>query len=131
MNSLKRFTCEEAFRRLDDYLDHELSPDAMALVQEHLEICASCAREFNFEVSVLNGVRQKLRQIEMPADIMSRIALALATARQRDDDEHDGDSVRSAPVNTERANDASRISALQRSAPRRSAPLRSARGRSA
>lgn len=82
MKSLNRFTCEEAFRRLDDYLDRELSPDAMALVREHLEICASCAREFNFESSILKGVREKLHQIEIPVDIQSRIALALAAERR-------------------------------------------------
>ena len=56
MTHLSRYTCEEAFRRLDDYLDRELSAEEMTLVREHLEICAGCAREFNFEESVLRGV---------------------------------------------------------------------------
>jgi anti-sigma factor (TIGR02949 family) len=87
MKSLNRFTCEEAFRRLDDYLDGELKPDAMALVSEHLEICEGCAREFNFERSILHGVRQKLRQIEIPDDVMSRIALTLAADREHPADD--------------------------------------------
>ena len=73
MTHLSRYTCEEAFRRLDDYLDHELSPDEMVLVREHLEICAGCAREFNFERSVLKGVEEKLQQIDIPANLQSRI----------------------------------------------------------
>jgi anti-sigma factor (TIGR02949 family) len=77
MTRLNRFTCEEAFRRLDDYLDRELGAEAMAMVREHLEICAGCAREFAFEASVLHGIRRKLRHIDMPADLRSRIALAL------------------------------------------------------
>jgi len=55
MTHLNRYTCEEAFRRLDDYLDRELSAEEMTLVHEHLDICAGCAREFNFEASVLSA----------------------------------------------------------------------------
>ena len=73
MTHLSRYTCEEAFRRLDDYLDRELSAEETALVNEHLEICAGCAREFNFEESVLEGVRAKLRQIELPPTLQARI----------------------------------------------------------
>jgi hypothetical protein len=53
----------------------------MTLVHEHLEICAGCAREFNFEASVLNGVRNKLRQIDLPASLQLRILSALDKAR--------------------------------------------------
>jgi anti-sigma factor (TIGR02949 family) len=77
MTHLSRFTCEEAFRRLDDFLDRELSTGEMTLVHEHLEICEGCAREFRFESSVLNGVRAKLRQIDVPADLLARVVAAL------------------------------------------------------
>jgi len=73
MTHLSRYTCEEAFRRLDDYLDRELTPEETALVHEHLETCAGCAREFSFEASVLRGVRAKLRQIDLPESLQSRI----------------------------------------------------------
>lgn len=81
LNRLNRYTCEEAFRRLDDYLDRELTPEETVLVQEHLEICAGCAREFNFEASVLRGVRDKLRQIDVPASLQSRILSVLNERR--------------------------------------------------
>jgi anti-sigma factor (TIGR02949 family) len=71
---LDRMTCEEAFRRLDDFLDHELNPEEMRLVQEHLDVCAQCSREFTFELSVLNGVRHKLSRIAAPPNLLSRIA---------------------------------------------------------
>jgi len=77
MTHLNRYTCEEAFRRLDDYLDRELSAEEMTLVHEHLDICAGCAREFNFEASVLRGVREKLRQIDLPESLQARILAAL------------------------------------------------------
>jgi anti-sigma factor (TIGR02949 family) len=81
MTHLSRYTCEEAFRRLDDYLDRELTSEEMTLVREHLEICAGCAREFNFEASVLNGVRDKLQQIDVPESLQLRILSVLDRAR--------------------------------------------------
>ena len=84
MTHINRYTCEEAFRRLDDYLDHELSAEEMVLVREHLEVCAACAREFNFEASVLKGVGQKLQQVNLPETLQSRILALLKTERQDD-----------------------------------------------
>ena len=77
MSHLTRFTCEEAFRRLDDFLDRELSAAETELVREHLEICAGCAREFRFEASVLHGVRGKLRQLDVPVELQARVLVAL------------------------------------------------------
>jgi anti-sigma factor (TIGR02949 family) len=83
MTHLDRYTCEEAFRRLDDYLDRELASADMARMHEHLETCAACAREFTFEASVLDGVKRKLRQIEIPQDVLARLTAAIAEQRQR------------------------------------------------
>ena len=81
MTRLNRYTCEEAFRRLDAYLDRELSADEMVLIREHLEICAGCAREFNFEASVLKGVGEKLRQAALPDTLQARILALLKNER--------------------------------------------------
>jgi anti-sigma factor (TIGR02949 family) len=78
MGQLDRMTCEEAFTRLDDFLDKELGAEEMRLVQEHLDTCAACAREYDFERSVLDGVRDKLRRIQVPGDLLSRISRRLA-----------------------------------------------------
>ena len=83
MTHLSRYTCEEAFRRLDDYLDRELSAEELTLVHEHLDVCAGCAREFNFEASVLRGVREKLRQIDLPDSLQARILAALGKAQAK------------------------------------------------
>jgi anti-sigma factor (TIGR02949 family) len=77
---LNRTTCEEAFRRLDDFLDRRLAQTETRLIEEHLEICAACAREFTFEASVLTGVRQKLRQLSVPPDLLARIAADIRAA---------------------------------------------------
>ena len=77
---LNRNTCEEAFRRLDDFLDRRLSPEEIRLVEEHLQTCEACTREFSFEASVLEGVKQKLRQLETPSDLLARVLSRLQSA---------------------------------------------------
>lgn len=78
MTEVNRKTCEEAFRRLDDFLDRRLSPKETRLIEEHLRVCEACTREFIFEASVLNGVKEKLRQLVAPQDLVSRILSQLA-----------------------------------------------------
>ncbi|HWP36720.1 MAG TPA: zf-HC2 domain-containing protein [Gemmatimonadales bacterium] len=80
MTGVDRLSCEEAFRRLDDYLDRELSADEMRLVREHLEVCVVCATEFGFERGVIERVRDKLSRIDVSPDLKRRIALALDKA---------------------------------------------------
>jgi anti-sigma factor (TIGR02949 family) len=77
---VNRTTCEEAFRRLDDFLDRRLSETEMRLIEEHLEICAACTQEFTFEKSVLDGVRRKLRQLSVPPGLLERIAAEIRAA---------------------------------------------------
>ncbi len=77
MSQLDQLTCQETFRRLDDYVDRELSADEMQQVREHLDRCEWCASEYVFEEHVIQGVRERIRQITIPADLLSRISLAL------------------------------------------------------
>jgi anti-sigma factor (TIGR02949 family) len=80
MAQIDRYTCEETFRRLDDYLDRELTPHEMQLVKEHLAICALCASEYTFEESVLRQVRGKLQRVAAPADLLAKITRAIRQA---------------------------------------------------
>lgn len=73
-----RLTCEEMFRRLDDFMDRELSAGEAKLVREHLETCAVCAAEYRFEESMLTRVREKLRHIAAPPDLLKRISARLS-----------------------------------------------------
>jgi anti-sigma factor (TIGR02949 family) len=68
---------EETFRRFDDDLDRELTPEEAALIQEHLEHCERCAREIRFEENVLRNVREKVRRVKAPAGLLDRITAAL------------------------------------------------------
>jgi anti-sigma factor (TIGR02949 family) len=81
MTPLDRVTCEDAFRKIDDYLDRELSDEELARIGAHLEICAACASEFEFERSVLDGVRAKLRRVAAPPHLLSKISRLIAAER--------------------------------------------------
>lgn len=81
---LNRHTCEEAFRRLDDFLDRRLTVEETRLVEEHLQICAACTREFTFEASVLNGVKRKLRHLETPSDLLRKVLSQLQRPHEPD-----------------------------------------------
>ena len=75
---MDRRTCEEAFRRLDDFLDRRLSVEETTLVEEHLRVCEACTREFTFETSVLKGVKRNLRHLSAPPDLLARILARLS-----------------------------------------------------
>ncbi len=77
MSRLDPYPCQEAVRRLADYLDRALSPEEMARVQAHLELCAECARAFGYEASVLREIRSKLARINLPPDLLVRISARL------------------------------------------------------
>ena len=74
---LDRYTCEEALRRLDDYVDRELVETELQLVRQHLETCAACSAQFQVEAGKLAQLKDKLRRIAVPPDLMARIRHSL------------------------------------------------------
>jgi len=84
MSQWDRYTCEDVFRRLDDYVDRELSPAETRLVEEHLATCSACAAEYAFEAHVITDLRTKLRRVAVPDTLVSRIEAMLADARAAD-----------------------------------------------
>jgi len=70
-------SCQEAFERLDDYVDRELSPAEALLVAAHLRVCEHCASVFDFEVGVLEDLVEKLNRIRVPEALKDRVAEAL------------------------------------------------------
>lgn len=77
MTDLSRYSCEEAFRRLEDFVDRELAEAEMQCVRRHLEMCGQCAHEFQFEEAVLREIRVKLPRIAAPPDLLRRIVQQL------------------------------------------------------
>jgi anti-sigma factor (TIGR02949 family) len=77
---LDQFSCEETFRRLDDYVDRQLSPEDLRAIEDHLRLCDMCSREFVFEAGILHGVREKLGRLDAPPDLLARISARIARA---------------------------------------------------
>jgi anti-sigma factor (TIGR02949 family) len=73
-------TCRQAFDRLEEYLDRELSAEETARVRAHLRICVQCTREFRFERLVLEALRDKVNRIRAPDGFQDRIVAALESA---------------------------------------------------
>jgi len=69
--------CEAILRRLDDYIDRELTPGDMRMVERHIEECLRCAARLRFEISLIQAVRSRLQRICLPGDLMARIKLRL------------------------------------------------------
>ena len=72
-----QLSCEESLRRLDDYVDRNLSPEEQRLVQIHLRECLRCAREFSFEASLIEGLRIRLQRLSLPPRLLHSIRLRL------------------------------------------------------
>jgi len=66
-------SCKEALARLDDFVDRELAPDELRLVERHMRICVGCAQKYRFEEGFVREVRSKIEHLETPADLMARI----------------------------------------------------------
>ena len=70
-------SCHEAFLRLNDYVDRELSPAEHDAVAAHLFECAKCTAVFEFEAGVLADLTAKLNRIQLPASLKDRVADAI------------------------------------------------------
>ena len=77
MSRPDRFTCEQMFERLDDYIDRELAADEMERAREHMETCAVCAGEYRFDATVVLRVRERLARIAPPAGLLEAIRVRL------------------------------------------------------
>lgn len=78
---LSLLTCKETLARLDDFLDRELSPREVTLVERHLKICRHCSKIYDFEADFLRELKQKVQQVETSDEnlsgLMNRIRAAL------------------------------------------------------
>jgi anti-sigma factor (TIGR02949 family) len=69
--------CEAILRRLDDYIDRELSADDVLMIERHLEECFDCVSQYRFEIRLIHDIRARLRRLALPGDLMTRIKLRL------------------------------------------------------
>lgn len=71
--------CENALRRLWDYLDGRLVDTTGEQIAAHLEECPPCARSFTVEQSFLHAVRTLRHDDAEFAALRERVRLALRT----------------------------------------------------
>ena len=66
-------SCLEMVARLDDYVDRHLDLEEIRRVEAHLAGCLECAHEYRFEVSLLQGIRERLGRITLPPGLLGAI----------------------------------------------------------
>lgn len=65
--------CQEAVRRLTDFLSSELKPEEEAKVQTHLSQCKGCFAKFSFEETLLKTIRERAEQVTAPTSLRNKI----------------------------------------------------------
>jgi len=75
------YSCEEAVKRLNDYLDRELDSDEHADVVKHLHICKPCLERFTFEETLLISIKTKMQSRSAPNELKSRLSALINNGR--------------------------------------------------
>jgi anti-sigma factor (TIGR02949 family) len=85
--SLEYNQCQEAVKRLTEYLSNELPPEDEESVQQHLSQCRGCFSKFHFEETLLRTIRERVEQVRAPGSLRNRI---LSLLSKQDDTESKG-----------------------------------------
>ena len=67
------YSCEEAVKRLNEYLDHQMSEEDRTVVLKHLEICKPCLTRFSFEQTLIISIRQKITHLCAPQALREKL----------------------------------------------------------
>jgi len=78
MDEPRVIDCEEALRRLMEYLDAELQGDSRREMEQHLERCRSCFSRVEFEKR-LKAHTADLRREPVPPELERRIRALVDT----------------------------------------------------
>jgi anti-sigma factor (TIGR02949 family) len=76
MNEVRAIDCEEALRRLFEYLDAELHGEPQREIEQHLERCRSCFSRVEFEKR-LKTYTAELGREPVPPELEGRIRKVL------------------------------------------------------
>jgi len=78
MSDARTINCEEALRRLAEYLDAELHGEPQREMEQHLELCRSCFSRAEFEKR-LKACTAELRREPVSPELERRIGALLDT----------------------------------------------------
>lgn len=70
--------CQEAVKKLTDYLSHELRADEETAVKHHLSQCRGCFAKFHFEETLLRTIRDRAEQVRAPGALRDKIMTLLS-----------------------------------------------------
>jgi anti-sigma factor (TIGR02949 family) len=77
--------CADVLRQLWEFLDEELTADRMVAVRAHLDRCAGCYPEYDFERIFLEAVaatgRQRCASVQLRERILEQLRQAGFTGR--------------------------------------------------
>jgi anti-sigma factor (TIGR02949 family) len=65
--------CQDAVKRLTEFLSHELRPEEEQKVQQHLRECRGCFAKFHFEETLLHTIRERAQQVRAPGLLKDKI----------------------------------------------------------
>lgn len=72
--------CEEIKKLLIDYMDGRLNKNEMLEVEEHLNSCMECKREYEEINGIINKINCKKSNINIPEDFMNNVKLKVNKA---------------------------------------------------
>ncbi|HSV41074.1 MAG TPA: mycothiol system anti-sigma-R factor [Nocardioidaceae bacterium] len=68
--------CEEILQRVVTFIDHELADADCATIQQHLDECGPCLREFDLETKVKALVKKSCSE-HAPETLRERVILSI------------------------------------------------------
>jgi len=83
--------CNETLRELDTFLDGELSDDARAGIDKHLDGCVDCLQAFDFHAELKHVIATKCGNDELPPGLVAKLERCLQT-------DFDGDGIIGEPA---------------------------------
>lgn len=76
-------SCTEVRKRLDDYLDQELSSEEAYLMLEHMNGCMDCAAASRYNYNRLAQLREAVQRLSLPTGMTSRLSEWLEDCRTK------------------------------------------------
>ncbi len=83
MDNTMMMPCHQGISKLWDYLDGALDEARAGKIREHLEMCARCLPQYNFELAFLALLKRNARQ-PVPASLRRKVFEALLESSARD-----------------------------------------------
>ncbi|MBV6522194.1 MAG: Anti-sigma factor RshA [Gemmatimonadaceae bacterium] len=77
---VRAIDCHSALRQLWDYLDHELTPERVAEMEQHLSACRHCLPHRDFAQRFLDALHRTRDDREAPPTLRDRVVSQLAEA---------------------------------------------------